>query len=139
MNVLAEVAVVLVDSVGGEYSGCSPEVLGLNGECVQSGICMETSTRGSKIDLSMISRPDESFGRGSCWADMIYNDKTWGEEGRQIKLNYHEVIRERNTHYLPERPTNVPSVSQGALYPWFGAREASGRTLRAHSSETSHG
>lgn len=40
-------------------------------EWVQSGTCSETSTTGSMMDLSMISRPEESLGRGSCCADMM--------------------------------------------------------------------
>jgi len=36
------------------------------GACGQSGTWIDISTYGSTEDLSMISRPRESFGRGSC-------------------------------------------------------------------------
>jgi hypothetical protein len=37
-----------------------------NGETDHSGMCSETSTKGSTIDFSIISRPSESRKRGSC-------------------------------------------------------------------------
>jgi hypothetical protein len=44
---------------------------GENGEVFQSGMCSETSTKGSTTDLSMISRSFASLGRGSCCTEMI--------------------------------------------------------------------
>jgi hypothetical protein len=44
---------------------------GENGEEDQSGMCIETSTKGSTMDLSIISCPFASLGRGSCCAEII--------------------------------------------------------------------
>ena len=44
---------------------------GREAECVQSGTWIETSTNGSMVALSTISRPEASLRRGSCWAEMI--------------------------------------------------------------------
>ena len=76
-TVRADVAAVAEPAVGGLYAaaGAVPAVgesVGRKGECVQSGMWIDPSTNGSMTDLSMISRPCESLGRGSCCAEMIY-------------------------------------------------------------------
>jgi len=46
-----------------------------DGECVQSGIRTETSTKGSMMCLLRISLPSLSFALGSCWADIIVTSR----------------------------------------------------------------
>ena len=77
VTVRADVAAVVDPAVGGLYAVAGAvvvavvgESVGRKGECVQSGMWIDPSTNGSMTDLSMISRPCESLGRGSCWAEM---------------------------------------------------------------------
>ena len=78
VTVRADVAAVVEPAVGGLYAAAGVvvavvgESVGRKGECVQSGMWIDTSTNGSMTDLSIISRPCESFGRGSCCAEMTY-------------------------------------------------------------------
>ena len=80
VTVRADVAAVVEPAVGGLYAAGGAvvvvvvvgESVGRKGECVQSGMWIDPSTNGSMTDLSMISRPCESLGRGSCCAEMIY-------------------------------------------------------------------
>ena len=83
VTVRADVAAVVEPAVGGLYAAAGVAVavvavvvvgesVGRKGECVQSGMWIDTSTNGSMTDLSMISRPCESLGRGSCCAEMTY-------------------------------------------------------------------
>lgn len=60
----------LVGALGAVYAAVSLAV-GRYGECVQSGTWIDTSTKGSMGALSTISRPEASFRRGSCCAEMI--------------------------------------------------------------------
>jgi hypothetical protein len=58
---------------GGAYCAPPPGVptgVVWNGECVQSGMCSETSTYGSTTERVPVSSPSLFFRRGSCCAEM---------------------------------------------------------------------
>lgn len=60
-----ELGADVVGVLGAVYAAASVDVC-RNGECVQSGTWIETSTKGSTTALSRTSRPEASLKRGSC-------------------------------------------------------------------------
>lgn len=89
-GVLPSFGTSVVGPLGGLYAAASPAE-GRKGEWVQSGTWMETSTNGSMGALSIISRPEASLSRGSCWAEMIYGTIRCGKDKRSPTRNYFDV------------------------------------------------